>query len=351
MSPRTDALNSALERFSAYAYLDGPGLAFHGPMGAEALSSLGHDGEVVVWADAYAATHPAVAPPPAGDPIDPTDDRSWRSALGDVARVTDWDLMFTRELAESPIDDVLGLWIPRLASGHAGGLTHGLLRTAHAVRALPDDAAPSSLMVAELAKGLASWAAWYRALPGHPRWRGRLSFREALGHIPRPTREWTPMEAATFARFEELTGFGEAVEAVGPIPDAERSLSDLSAVLCRVLSTMEPVPIALVHMVTPIAATRTLMARVPALDPNTVLIHMWKVAAGLIASSTRHLVPDERDPGREEPTTEALVALAVAHGDPHVIKFTEACRREHRIAPDPAYLRAAAGLIAGTPRP
>jgi hypothetical protein len=42
MITRSDALNDALERLQGHAYLDAPGFACHGPMGAETLSTLGH---------------------------------------------------------------------------------------------------------------------------------------------------------------------------------------------------------------------------------------------------------------------------------------------------------------------
>ena len=39
--------------------------------------------------------------------------------------------------------------------------------------------------------------------------------------------------------------------------------------------------------------------------------------------------------------TATLVDRAISNGDEHAIKFTEACLREHAIAPSPVYLAAA----------
>jgi hypothetical protein len=44
-----------------------------------------------------------------------------------------------------------------------------------------------------------------------------------------------------------------------------------------------------------------------------------------------------------------LVGRAVEHRDPHVLKFTEACAREHAIGPNPVYLHAAQHVLAVTP--
>jgi len=49
------------------------------------------------------------------------------------------------------------------------------------------------------------------------------------------------------------------------------------------------------------------------------------------------------------PQPDELIARAAEHGDPHVIKYTEAAVAEHRLRPAPSYLRAAAQLIATTP--
>jgi AcrR family transcriptional regulator len=46
---------------------------------------------------------------------------------------------------------------------------------------------------------------------------------------------------------------------------------------------------------------------------------------------------------------ELIAAHAVVHRDPHAVKFTEACLREHARRPDPAYLGAAQALLERTP--
>jgi len=51
------------------------------------------------------------------------------------------------------------------------------------------------------------------------------------------------------------------------------------------------------------------------------------------------MLAGEVEPPRE--SRDALIDMAVANGDEHVIKFTEACLREYNLNPSPAYLAAA----------
>lgn len=348
MITRIDALSDAHERLAGYAYVDGPGFAFHGPMGAEALSSAGYDEQVADWVEAYKAGHEPVAPPPARDRIDPDDEASWRGALGEVARVSDWAAMFERQLRDQPWWAVLQRWVPRLLPGYAGGLTHGLLRTAHGVRALPADGPPPDLLLAELARGLAYWAATFTALPGRPELRGSLQLDEAIAGVPRPDEPWTPIDAGTFARIGELSAFPDAVAALGPPDDVGAALSDLTAAFCGVVLRKPALVIGPIHAVTPAAAVRTLLPYLPAPAVASVYAQAWHVGAAIVAGFA--------PPGGTEapvegvtPAPAEILARAAAHRDTHAVKFAEACVREHAIRPDPVYLLAAEHVLATLP--
>jgi hypothetical protein len=112
ISGRADALDDALDRLSAYDYLDGPGMAVHGPMGAEALSTLGHDDLVAAWVEDYKARHDVIAAPPTAGRLDPGNEAGWRAALGDPARLSDWATLFAGQLQDHPWPDVLASWVP-----------------------------------------------------------------------------------------------------------------------------------------------------------------------------------------------------------------------------------------------
>jgi hypothetical protein len=268
-----------------------------------------------------------------------------------MSRVSDWATMFTDELRDRPWPEVVRRWVPRLLAGYGGGLTHGLIRVAHAVRALPATGEPPSLLLDELARGLALWAAAFKALPGRPALRGPLTLREATARLPRPSAPWPMMEAGSFARIDELDGFPDAVEALGSPASIEGALSELSASFCRVLLAypdMFAVP--LVHAVTPIAAARTLLPYLPQPAIEGLYTQLWHVGAAITVSFTSHASSQDTESEADPPPTAELVASAVEHRDTHALKFSEACAREHALNPDPAYLLAAQHVLGQLPR-
>jgi hypothetical protein len=358
---RAAAIDDALDRLSAYDYVDGPGMAVHGPMGAEALSALGHDDLIADWVEGYKARHQPIAAPPAATSLAADDESIWRPALGDLARLTDWAELFARQLEDRPWQDVVASWVPRLLSGYAGAFTHGLIRTAHAVRGLaaaspPSPLSPASppspLVIAELATALAYWAGSYKPLPGQPGLRGDRSLDEALAGLPRPAQVWTPMEAGQFTRIHELAGFPEAVEALGPPSSPDAGLSDLTVRFARaMLANPDVHPFGLVHAITPVAGARALLPYLPTVTAEQVYAQLWHVDAAIAAGFLpRPGGQDDPDVGEGEPPTPAeLSARAAEHKDPHVVKFTEACIREHALRPDPAYLLAAQHVMEWAP--
>ena len=342
----TDVLDDALDRLAAYRWVDGPGMAVHAPMGAEALVGLGHADVVADWVEAYKARHePIDGPAPVGG-LDPADLSSWRPALGDPSRLTDWHDLFARRLAEEPWSDVVRTWVPRLLPGYGGAFTHGLLRTSHAVRALSRTAGvePSALLLGELAMALAYWAGTFLPLPGDPGLRGDRPLAAALDALPRPADPgWSMMEAAQFTRIDELTGFPAAVAAhAAPAGSVDDALSDLTRTFARLLPALPEVhPFALVHALTPVAAARALLPHLPGEAHLDVYRAVWHVDAAIAAGFVpKGVASDATDLG-EPPTPAELVARAVEHRDPHAIKYTAACLSEHARHPDPAYLQAA----------
>jgi hypothetical protein len=58
----------------------------------------------------------------------------------------------------------------------------------------------------------------------------------------------------------------------------------------------------------------------------------------------------EEEIGRSEAGADELVDRAIAHGDEHVIKFTEACLHRHALGPSPVYFAAADHVSSMIPR-
>ena len=73
------------------------------------------------------------------------------------------------------VAEVVARWIPTLAGGLTGAAMRGLIRTAHAVRALDGHETPER--VEELSRALAYWAARYQALPATGSGQGLLPSR------------------------------------------------------------------------------------------------------------------------------------------------------------------------------
>lgn len=133
---RDDVLPEVLRRFSsAEPELDN-GFAEHAPMGAEAMLSLGIDPQVVLdWSQRHAPSPPRPSSRHA----------AVRSAIAAELELDDWSEVLVRHCV--PL-------VPRL-DVH---LFHGLIRTAHAARAIA--ASESDAARSELAAGLAAWTVW-----------------------------------------------------------------------------------------------------------------------------------------------------------------------------------------------
>lgn len=346
-----DAVNEALERLDDLGYERGQGmdLANHGPMGAEALTLLGHGDEVVTWVRRYRRAMEHHEPPSARFALDPADESSWRSALGAFDRAGDWEALFARELAEAHWRDVLVRWWPRLLPGLFAGLTHGLIRTAHAVRGLyAAGDRPTPLQVRELARGLAYWAARYQALPGTPVLDGRYDPRTAIAELPRQPPSGPAGPRATQRR---LAALGEQPDYDAALTwlareEAPRLLSEMTLQFADVyLGHPEVFPVPLVHGVTAPAAARLVLPHLPYELYEPTLARLWQVQTAFLLALTTDRRGEGTDGWRSEvpepPPVDELGARALEHGDEHVIKLTEACLREYALCPDPRYPAAA----------
>ncbi|MGP4001488.1 questin oxidase family protein [Streptomyces sp. 8N706] len=356
----SDAVNDALERLDDLGYERGQGvdLANHGPMGAEALALLGQEDEVARWVRRYRRAMEHHEPPAARFALDPADESSWRPALGAFHRAGDWERLFVRELAEAHWREVLVRWWPRLRPGLFAGLTHGLIRTAHAVRALYAAAdKPTRLQLNELARGLAYWAARYAELPGRPRLRGTHDLAGAVAALPRVAQDGGMGPGTARHRLDtlaELPGYEESLAWLDP-EQAPRLLTEMTIQFADVyLGHPEVFPVPLVHGVTAPAAVRIVLPHLPHALYEPTLAQLWQVHVAFLLAFTT----DRRDEGtgawRPEvqglPPIHELGARAADHGDEHVIKFTEACLREYALRPDPRYPAAAFAAQQRIPR-
>ena len=351
-----DALDEALRLIHGAEPMSKQGLSTHAPMVAEALCALGFSDRAVAWVAGYRG--PLIEVPRPSRKIDPA---RWRDALGPrldasswegaLARWGDWVAYFTAELGAAPWRDVLDTWCARLAPGLSAAATHGAIRTAHAARALGRRETPERR--AELARGLAYWAAAYEELPARPAaGAAAASYADALARVPLC---WERSHAAPTGNIVNglraagsLDGFAAARDLAPPPADAGAALSALSATFAGVYLRhgARHHPIAFVHAVTGPCALRRIAPFVKSATARAAVPYAWQAAAGIYAAYARR--DDAERAGEPQPRlgrTE-LAARAVDNGADHAIKFTEVLLAEHALRPDPVYLAAAEDAVA-----
>jgi hypothetical protein len=341
----TDAMLDALDRLSDAGPEYREILANHGPMAAEALVRLGRAEVVSQWVEQYKRK---LAPQPAAvSRIEPDE---WQRYLGQPRFVGDWTVLMRRELSERSWLDMLARWWPRLLPGLAASATHGVIRTAHAVRSLADAADDSHpLLVDELARGLAFWAARYQTLPGAPSLAGSVTAVAAVANLPRLDPELDSPEPGIIGRLRLLPllpSFTSALDNWKTPGDPHLALTELISAAARVVAVREDAPIAYCHTVTGPAAVRMTLSQLPESLWWPSVAATWQVIGGIISAFAAPRLGDESAPAAlSEPPTDdtfhSMTELAVAHGDEHVIKLTEAAIREYRISKDQTLLTAA----------
>ena len=221
-------------------------------------------------------------------------DGRWEDALGDGARLPEWSALFTRSIEDEGWRPVVDRWVPRLMPALASALFHGVIRTAHAVRAI--EAADTPARRAELARALGSWASWY--------------------------------------------GTGQPVEEVGGEGDVglEASRAAAKGARCYVA---QPTIVNL-HGVTGAMAVALLAGRLTEANGARALAQVEAEHRALYRGQrAADLSVEEKD------WSAAVVDRAAKSGDPHQIKLVEACRRGLAATGDAGF-SAAARTVTGS---
>ena len=316
-------------------------LANHGPMAAQALVALERPDAVVPWVETYKKR--LLAHPGGTRPIDPA---RWREALGDNDRVGDWIVLLRGELEERPWRVVLADWTARLSPGVVAAAFHGAIRTAHAVRSLEAQETPAR--VRELAEGLGYWAATYNALPESespakaPPGRKPSAAIAAVPILPRDKQISYGNITDRLSPLDTFPPFAGVADAVDPSGSASEFMSDLTETFATVYlaSATRGTVITFLHGVTGPAAVRTLLPYVSPEEQRRLLRYTWQACASFSSSAGGKTAPPPASAG-SLPSREELTDRAIATGDEHSIKFTEACFREHALNPKPVYILAA----------
>jgi hypothetical protein len=342
-------LDEALETLAPYGIELKNGNSNHAPMVAEALCALGRPDAVMPWVERYRER--MLPRPSAGVRIGRED---WRGALGERARFADWSAFFAEELRKRPWREVLDHWMGRLAPGFCAAATHGVIRVGHAVRGLAEWETPSRLR--ELADAFASWAATYQELPGNGHAAsGRLTPREAVARVlvvPPDRREKAGNITAALRVLDDMPEFSPAIGLIDTSGELTPLVAELTEVFAQVyLANANDIrtTIAFIHGVTSPAALGNIAPEFSERTARAALRFAWQSGCGLYACFGGDRAMAEDIEPREADEDE-IVDRSVAHGDEHVIKFTEACLHRHALSPSPVYIAAAGHVLGMIPR-
>lgn len=356
-----DALDAALARLQASDAHEPGGLSTHAPMAAEALSELGGGGAIAGWIGRFTERARVIELPRPRERIVAA---QWRAHVGLAepaaadweranARYGDWRLLFTDELRERGWRETLLIWAPRLAPGYCAAAMHGVIRTAHAARALARR--ESTPRFAELVRGLAYWASAYQELgsndlraavvPALP-----ASLAASLAALPLHREQQGDAPRGNFVdglrAAAALPGFPPATPIAELAGNVAHAITRMTAAMARAYLRhgTRARPLAFVHAVTGPAALRKLASVLPAEIVAPLVPFAWQAAEGLYAA---YAFPDHEAAPlaiAATGTPATIAANAAAASDVHVIKFTEALLAENAIGADPAYLAAAEDL-------
>ena len=348
-APSYASLDEALEALAPYGIELKNGNSNHAPMVAEALCALGRPDAVMPWIARY---RERILPRSGAQARIRRED--WRAALGERARFVDWSRFFSEELQQAPWPEMLDRWLERLAPGFCAAATHGVIRVGHAARGLTDSGTLPRLR--ELADAFASWAAAYQELPtnGH-RANGRLTPREAIARVPVISPDRRESAGNITASLAMLAGLPEFAPAIGLIDtggELAALVAELTEVFARVyLANAHDIrsTIAVIHGVTSPTALGNIAVQVSDRTARATLRYAWQSGCGLYAcfGGDRAMAEDIE---LREADEDEIVDRSVAHGDEHVIKFTEACLHRHALAPSPVYIAAAGHVLGMIPR-
>ncbi len=315
----------------------------HVPMVAEALMVLGRVDSVLPWVERNKGDGERNQQPYDFTQAGEVTKENWRAALGQEERRADWAAFFARQLRERGWQATVGEWVATLTPGIAAYASHGIIRTAHAVRSL--EVAESSQRQRELAEGLGLWAATYQPLPARSSTAaGKLNPAEAMRRVETMTPERVRRGNIIMAlsSLEDFPPFADAINWVDTSGNAGQFLANLTETAAGVYlanARDSRSPIALVHALTGTSAARLLLSYIKAEAQPVLLRYGWQLAAGIYAVAGRR--PPEGVPQAKLPDKDDLIDRALKNGGAHPIKFTEACLREYALNPNPVYLYAA----------
>ena len=321
------SLDQSLKSLTPYGPLLKSGFSNHVPMVAEALCAMGESSVSAQWVSGQLDTIAAQPKPLFG--LDP---RNWRDGLAKPELYSDWQRYFEMEIEALGWQQALDRWAGRLAPGLFASATHGLIRTGHTVRALAEQDTPARRR--ELSEGLAVWASTYQILPAAPSpKRLFLTVEEAFGRLPRIPAEKRNTKGLITDAVDPLESLPEFAGVIGWIDlegNLEQTATQIATQHAHVFLSHVHTPLLAIVFTHSITSVHAILNMAPHISPQTtkdLLAFGWQAGAALYAAyADDHIHPDR--PARESETD--IISQAVANGDDHVIKLSEACLSFYR---------------------
>ena len=174
--------------------------------------------------------------------------------------------------------------------------------------------------------------------------------------MPPAQRKFSGTIVSSLEALDDFPDFAHVIGLLDVTPEPAPVLSDMSETFARVyLANAHDFlsAIVFIHGVTSTAALRSILPYLPDATARDATRYAWQAGCALYSAFGKSPAPaGEIEPPRE--SRETLIDMAIANGDEHAIKFTEACLREHEHTPSPAYLAAARhaiGVLVAHPGP
>jgi hypothetical protein len=159
---------------------------------------------------------------------------------------------------------------------------------------------------------------------------------------------------SSLAALDDFPDFAPVIGLLDVTREPASVISDMTETFARVyLANARDFlgAIVFIHGVTSATAVRSILPHLPDATARDIVRYAWQAGCALYSAFGRApAAAGEIGPLRVSRDT--LIDMAIANGDEHAIKFTEACLREHELNPSPAYLAAARdamGMLERTP--
>jgi hypothetical protein len=311
----TETLTALLDAGAAFDESFGAGLSDHRPMALIALARLGADDQRLrAWAAAYEKRLLPARPPepwPAGD--------AWAARLGDPGAWPAYRSLFRDWLAHEGATGMLPQVLPALLPGCGAVAFHGLIRTAYALQAGH---------AAELADGLALWAAHHADCGPPPRGRRERDPRPLLQAIDAAVGAWKSERGLIAERMAEAAARPGLAAAAVRLAVDETTLPTLARLAAQLYAGSGNFTV--LHLVTGAHALRVLIDGVVTDDALAALAVgcFWRAyAVGYVAS---RLPGKPLTPAPEPMPWDTIIEAAIASDDEHLIKLIDSAREQTR---------------------